>query len=60
MSFGNIAYLALVIAGFAGFFVVLFSGWIWVNWSEWTARPVAIRAAQVRAFSTAARYSKAA
>lgn len=35
MSLINIAYLVLVVAGFASFFAALFSVWVWTNWSEW-------------------------
>jgi hypothetical protein len=43
MSLPNIAYLVLVVAGFSSFFVALFWGWVFVNWSEWFPVPTASR-----------------
>ena len=60
MSLVNIAFLVMVVAGFSSFAVVLFSAWVWTNWSEWTAGRAPASAPALHAHAEPLEHAKAA
>ena len=60
MTFANLAYLIMVIAGFSGFAVVLFTVWVWTNWALWTGSAKTAQHGGPRAVSETVEHSRAA